>query len=214
MHKTQPWLWNKRTVQVKSSFGADEVPCSYIAVCGSLHAKIIKWHFFSCLCSVPLNQAVIIIGRVVLLSPLCMNSNRHNGRGDPATLSPRDIMHSKRSRIQSSLCCLSLPTIFTIIFHFTKKCFSADIAPSMEWPRIDLDRKKETGFNNHASQNDPSRKVTTAVNARRHIAWNFRTQQGKLTILPLAFVLKVGKGPEMSSAPSLSDCTATLPGAG
>jgi len=40
----------------------------------------------------------------------------------------------------------------------------------MSWPRIDLGRTKETGFNNYASQNDPSRKVTTAVSAQRHRA--------------------------------------------
>lgn len=42
----------------------------------------------------------------------------------------------------------------------------------------------------------------------------FVHMQGKLTILPLAFGLKVGKGPEMSSATSLSESTATLPGVG
>lgn len=78
-------------------------------------------------------------------------------RSSPATLPPRDAMLSKGSRIQSSLNCN--------ICHHAPFYKESDISSSMHWPRIDLGRTKETGFNNYASQNDLSREVTTAASA-------------------------------------------------
>lgn len=92
------------------------------------------------------------------------------------------------------------------------RCPSADIAPSACWPHTELGRTKEAGFNNCASQNDPSRKVTGAGSAQSWESWH--TCEESFTALPLALVLQVGKGPELSSASSLSECRAALRGAG
>lgn len=58
---------------------------------------------------------------------------------------------------------LELPLPINSICHHAPFYKESDMASSMHWRRIDLGRTKETGLNNYASQDDLSRKVTTAA---------------------------------------------------
>lgn len=164
-----------------------------------------------CLCLVPLNQVVIITGAAALLLCYPLWYNRHNGHWDPATLTPRDAMLSKGSSMQSNSNYLRLPRIFAIMLHFTKNqtLLHQCIGLGLIW----IEKRSQDLITMQVKMTFPKRWQQLQVHRDTELGI-FAHMQGKPTILPLAFGLKVGKGPEMSSATSLSESTATLPGVG
>lgn len=205
MQKTQPWLWSKWAFQVEVSFGVD---AEFIA---TMQAKITKWNFSVCLCSVPLNQVVSLLVQLYSYFAALRGTDRHNGHRDPATLPPRDTMLSKGTRIQSSSNCLCLPTIFATMLHFTKN--QTLLRQCIGLGLVRVEQRRQDLITMQVKMTFPERWQQLQVHTDTELEI-FAHMQGKLTILPLAFGLKAGKGPEMSSTTSLNKSTATLPGVG